>query len=142
MVRAGVPQQYEFEICTDNPGPVPTSAGYALQVSRGLSALDAADTVITPGWLPVGALFPAAVRQALLPAHARGARLVTICSGYMRWLVRVYSMGARPLLTGRVSRGFVRSFRTSSSSRTCCTSTMATSPRAAALVPASTCAST
>ncbi|MCP2262547.1 AraC family transcriptional regulator, transcriptional activator FtrA [Streptoalloteichus tenebrarius] len=92
--RVGVPRYYEFEVCTETPGPVPTSAGYAITVSRGLSALDAADTVIIPGWLPVEAPLSPRVRRALLRAHARGARLVTICSG-------VFALARTGLLDGR-----------------------------------------
>ncbi|MFQ6393461.1 GlxA family transcriptional regulator [Nocardia sp. KC 131] len=79
--RVGVPQYYEFEVCTETPGPVPTTAGYAMSVTSGLSALAAADTVLIPGWKPVEAPLSDRVRRALLRAHARGARLVTICSG-------------------------------------------------------------
>ena len=96
LVRDGVPQHYEFEICTEHPGPVPTSAGYSIDVSRDLSALDSADTVIIPGWLPVREPLPSAVRDALLRAHGRGARLVTICSG-------VYALARTGLLDGRTA---------------------------------------
>ena len=92
--RDGVPQHYEFEVCTETPGPVPTSAGYAISVPRGLSALATADTVIIPGWAPVEAPLPPRVRRALLRAHARGARLVTICSG-------VFALARTGLLDGR-----------------------------------------
>ncbi len=92
--RAEVPQHYEFEVCTETPGPVPTSAGYAMSVSRGLSALASADTVLIPGWAPVEAPLSARVRRALLKAHARGARLVTICSG-------VFALARTGLLDGR-----------------------------------------
>jgi AraC family transcriptional regulator, transcriptional activator FtrA len=92
--RAGVPQHYEFEVCTEIPGSVPTSAGYAISVSRDLAALASADTVIIPGWLPVEAPLSASVRRALLQAHARGARLVTICSG-------VFALARTGLLDGR-----------------------------------------
>ncbi|WP_344860245.1 GlxA family transcriptional regulator [Amycolatopsis ultiminotia] len=92
--RAGVPQHYEFEVCTETPGPVATSAGYAMSVSRGLSALASADTVLIPGWAPVEAPLSAPVRRALLRAHARGARLVTICSG-------VFALARTGLLDGR-----------------------------------------
>ncbi|WP_433204132.1 GlxA family transcriptional regulator [Nocardia sp. CA-107356] len=92
--RAGVPQHYEFEVCTETPGPVPTSAGYAISVSRGLSALASADTVLIPGWMPVQTPLSARVHRALLRAHARGARLVTICSG-------VFALARTGLLDGR-----------------------------------------
>ncbi len=92
--RAGVPHYYEFDVCTETPGPVPTSAGYTLEVSQGLSALASADTVLIPGWAPVEAPLSAAVRRALLRAHARGARLVTICSG-------VFALARTGLLDGR-----------------------------------------
>jgi AraC family transcriptional activator FtrA len=92
--RAGVPRHYDFEVCAETPGPVPTTAGYALSVTRGLPALDEADTVIVPGWAPVEAPLPPRVRRALLRAHARGARLVTICSG-------VFALARTGLLDGR-----------------------------------------
>ncbi|WP_063049793.1 GlxA family transcriptional regulator [Nocardia arthritidis] len=92
--RAGVPQYYEFEVCAERPGPVATTSGYALSVSRGLSALASADTVLIPGWAPVDAPLPDRVRRALLRAHARGARLVTICSG-------VFALARTGLLDGR-----------------------------------------
>ncbi|AQZ62477.1 Transcriptional regulator containing an amidase domain and an AraC-type DNA-binding HTH domain [[Actinomadura] parvosata subsp. kistnae] len=93
-VRDGLPQRYEFEVCAERPGPVPTTAGYAMSVPRGLSALATADTVIIPGWAPVEAPLPPRVRRALLRAHARGARLVTICSG-------VFALARTGLLDGR-----------------------------------------
>lgn len=93
-VRGGVPQHYEFGVCAETPGPVPTSAGYTMSVTQGLSALATADTVVIPGWAPVEAPLPARVRRALLRAHARGARLVTICSG-------VFALARTGLLDGR-----------------------------------------
>ncbi|MGO4424089.1 DJ-1/PfpI family protein, partial [Streptomyces sp. MCAF7] len=92
--RSGVPQHYAFETCAETPGPVPTTGGYAISVSQGLSTLEAADTVIIPGWLPVEEPLSDPVRRALLRAHARGARLVTICSG-------VFALARTGLLDGR-----------------------------------------
>ncbi|GAB2665398.1 helix-turn-helix domain-containing protein [Nocardia goodfellowii] len=92
--RDGVPQYYDFSVCTETPGPVATTSGYAMSVSRDLAALTHADTVLIPGWTPVEAPLSDRVRQALLEAHARGARLVTICSG-------VFALARTGLLDGR-----------------------------------------
>jgi AraC family transcriptional activator FtrA len=94
--RAGVPQHYEFAVCAETPGPVPTTAGYAITVSHGLSALATADTVLIPGWAPVDAPLSPQVRRALLRAHSRGARLVTICSG-------AFALARTGLLDGRAA---------------------------------------
>ncbi|MEV6773475.1 helix-turn-helix domain-containing protein [Nocardia sp. NPDC051030] len=93
-LRAEVPQHYEFEVCTETPGAVATSAGYSMSVPRDLSALEDADTVLIPGWTPVDTPLSEGVRHALLGAHARGARLVTICSG-------VFALASTGLLDGR-----------------------------------------
>ncbi len=93
-VRAGIAPRYDFAVCAEKPGLVATSAGYAIAVTEGLSALGAADTVIVPGWAPVEAPLPPRVRQALLAAHARGARLASICSG-------VFALARTGLLDGR-----------------------------------------
>lgn len=93
-VRDGVPQYYEFGVCTEFPGQVSTTAGYAIAVDRGLDAIGGADTVLIPGWSPVEAPLSAPVRTALVQAHARGARLVTICSG-------VFALARTGLLDGR-----------------------------------------
>ncbi|MGW0518670.1 helix-turn-helix domain-containing protein [Crossiella sp. NPDC003009] len=79
--RLGLPTRYAFEVCTEHPGPVATYAGYDMLVTEGLAALDRADTVIVPGWLPVDEPPSGAVVQALRRAHARGARVASICSG-------------------------------------------------------------
>jgi AraC family transcriptional activator FtrA len=57
------------------------AGGLALQVPHGLDALDAADTIVIPGWRDAAEPPPAQLIEVLRRAHARGARLCSICSG-------------------------------------------------------------
>ncbi|MFG2146145.1 GlxA family transcriptional regulator [Streptomyces sp. NPDC048696] len=80
-VRPGVPAHYAFQVCTERPGPLPTTVGYTMLVDAGLGALEQADTVVVPGWQPTGAEVSPAILDALRAAHRRGARVVSICTG-------------------------------------------------------------
>ncbi|MGW9043744.1 GlxA family transcriptional regulator [Streptomyces lydicus] len=80
-VRPGLAMPYAFRVCAARPGPLPTTVGYSMLVDAGLDALEEADTVIVPGWLPPGAPVPAGVLEALRAAHRRAARIVAICTG-------------------------------------------------------------
>ncbi|MFF5842752.1 helix-turn-helix domain-containing protein [Streptomyces massasporeus] len=78
--RPGLPRGYDFAVCTEHPGTVPTLAGYDMLIGADLTALDAADTVLVPGWHDRTEPAPPAVIDALRRAHSRGARVVSICS--------------------------------------------------------------
>ncbi|MCG5433345.1 DJ-1/PfpI family protein [Mycobacterium sp. MYCO198283] len=92
--RESIPTRYELTVCAESPGRVPTTAGVSVTVERGLSELEAADTIVIPGWRPPDAAVSDSVLDALRVAHARGCRIVTICSG-------VFALARTGLLDGR-----------------------------------------
>lgn len=91
-------RHYQVRVCTPTGGPVRSAAGFQVLPDHGLELLETADTVIVPGIhggpvLARGELDPA-VRAALRAAHARHARLVSICTS-------AYVLAATGLLDGR-----------------------------------------
>jgi AraC family transcriptional regulator, transcriptional activator FtrA len=76
-----VDEWYELVVCAPRPGRLQAVGGIGLVAEHGLEALDDADTVIVPAWPHVGEPVPGEALDALRAAHARGARLVSICSG-------------------------------------------------------------
>ena len=72
---------YSYAVCAIEPGPLRATGGLAVQVPHGLEALDRADTIVIPGWRDADEPPPPPLVDALRRAHARGARLCSICSG-------------------------------------------------------------
>jgi AraC family transcriptional regulator, transcriptional activator FtrA len=75
-------------------GPLRATGGLRVLPEAGLEALARAGTIVIPGWRTDGAPPARAVREALMQAHGRGARLVSICSG-------AFLLAACGLLGGR-----------------------------------------
>ncbi|WP_327011027.1 helix-turn-helix domain-containing protein [Dactylosporangium sp. NBC_01737] len=75
-----IPRHYDFRLCAERPGPLRTTMGVDIVVEAGLEALADADTILVAGWCP-GPDLSAELSDAVLAAHARGARIVAVCSG-------------------------------------------------------------
>jgi transcriptional regulator GlxA family with amidase domain len=84
--------RYAFTVCAERPGLIPSTTSFGVQATAGLEALDAADTVIVPGFEPLNAP-PPAVLDALRGAAARGARMASVCVG-------AFALAAAGLLDG------------------------------------------
>jgi AraC family transcriptional activator FtrA len=89
-----VDRWYEFSVCAERPGTLPAVGGFGLSVQNGLDELERADTIIVPGTPDVYGDPSPALIEALVAAHSRGARLVSICSG-------AFVLAATGLLDGR-----------------------------------------
>jgi AraC family transcriptional regulator, transcriptional activator FtrA len=88
------PDWYRFETCAAKNRSVRGQYGMRMRAAAGLSRLIAAGTIVIPGWEGVDVPVPPAVLDALREAHARGARLLSICSG-------AFVLAATGLLDGK-----------------------------------------
>lgn len=91
----GVPW-YRYRVCAAEPPPLRTSVGFTIDTPYGLDDVVRADTVVVPAW---GAARmdhepPTALLDALRTAHARGARVLSVCTG-------AFVLAAAGLLDGR-----------------------------------------
>ncbi len=88
----GVPL-LDFAVCGPVIGPVATSAGFSINVEQGLERLESADLIAVPAMPRTGSV-PACIIDALQSAYARGARILSVCSG-------AFTLGEAGLLDGR-----------------------------------------
>ncbi|WP_035578104.1 transcriptional regulator FtrA [Hyphomonas jannaschiana] len=71
---------YDFRVAAP-PGTNRAMGGFSISSDHGLEALRDADTIIIPGWRDVADTPPDDLLDALTAAHARGARLMSYCTG-------------------------------------------------------------
>lgn len=87
------PDWYRFATCAIEPGPLRAVGGLRVNADAGMELLEEADLIVVPGWKGVEIEPAAELICALRRAHARGARLMSICSG-------VFVLAATGLLNG------------------------------------------
>ena len=88
------PGWYRFAVAALEPGPLRAAGGVRIAVDGGADLLESAGTIIVPGWRGAASPVPDIVTTALRTAQARGARVVSLCSG-------VFVLAAAGLLAGR-----------------------------------------
>lgn len=74
-------QQYVMTVCGARRGKVRTTSGIVVDVDCGLEALETADLIVVPGTRPDAVERQHRAFAALRIAHARGARVMSICTG-------------------------------------------------------------
>ncbi len=87
------PDWYSFRVASFDGKPCRTTAGLRVEADAGLDILEDAGTIIIPGW-PLHLPVPQKLIDLLVCGYARGARIVTICSG-------AFVLAAAGLLKGR-----------------------------------------
>ena len=90
------PGWYRFASCAIEAGPLRAHGGFAILPDGGADLIDRADLIVVPGWKGADVEAPADLVAQLRAAHARGARLASICSG-------AFVLAATGLLDGQTA---------------------------------------
>lgn len=85
---------YRFAVAGIDAGEMRAMGGVRIVADGGTDLISQAGTVIVPGWRGVDSPVPLSLIDALVAANARGARILSICSG-------VFALAAAGLLSGK-----------------------------------------
>jgi transcriptional regulator GlxA family with amidase domain len=85
---------HDFAVCAAAPGQIMTTSGFALEVEYGPERVAAADLVTVPAWPQLEEAPPEPLLAAVREAHARGARVLSVCTG-------AFLLASAGLLDGR-----------------------------------------
>lgn len=75
------PNWYRFASCAVDEGPMRAHGGFHVVADGAPELVEQADIIVVPGWRGADAPVPEDLCRKLRDAHARGARLASICSG-------------------------------------------------------------
>jgi transcriptional regulator GlxA family with amidase domain len=91
-----LPDAYELRICAVDPPPLQATGGITIDTPFRIADAAEADTVVVPAWNGGALRYSPSdeMLQVLRDAHARGARILSVCSG-------AFALGHAGLLDGR-----------------------------------------
>ncbi len=89
----GVPW-YRVAVTSFDPSPLTATGGVQISTTHAPRVLARADTIVVPSWRSIDEVPPRPMLDAVRSAHARGARLLSVCSG-------AFVLAAAGVLDGR-----------------------------------------
>ncbi|MES2941021.1 MAG: helix-turn-helix domain-containing protein [Pseudomonadota bacterium] len=101
---------FRLRFAQAEPGELQAESNLRLLAAGGLPLLRQADIVIVPGWRDPASAAPPPLLRALAAAHARGAKVVSICAGAFVLAAAGLLDGKRATTHWRYAQDFRRRF--------------------------------